>query len=137
MQYSFILLLCSLFILSCNPSETLTLEDPGKYPNLKITDLVKGTGAQPGFASKVTVHYVGTLTNGKQFDSSRDRKTPFTFTIGVGEVIKGWDLGVSTMKVGGKRILQIPPEQGYGSRAVGDIPANSTLIFEVELLNVQ
>ena len=137
MQYSIILLLCSLFILSCNPSETLTLEDPGKYPNLKITDLVKGTGTQPGFASKVTVHYVGTLTNGKQFDSSRDRKTPFTFTIGVGEVIKGWDLGVSTMKVGGKRILQIPPELGYGSRAVGDIPANSTLIFEVELLNVQ
>ncbi|MBM4174095.1 MAG: FKBP-type peptidyl-prolyl cis-trans isomerase [Ignavibacteria bacterium] len=137
MRISFLLILTSLLFSACDPIQPITLEDPAKYPNLKITDLVVGTGAQPTFSSKVTVHYVGTLTNGKQFDSSRDRKTPFTFTIGVGEVIKGWDLGVSTMKVGGKRILQIPPELGYGSRAVGDIPANSTLIFEVELLNVQ
>ena len=137
MKSLFLLILCSSFFISCDPAQTITLEDPAKYPNLKITDIVVGNGAQPTFASNVTVHYVGTLTNGKQFDSSRDRKQPFTFTIGVGEVIKGWDLGVSTMKVGGKRILEIPPELGYGSKAVGDIPANSTLIFEVELLSVQ
>jgi len=137
MRISFLLFLVSLLFNACEPIQPITLEDPSKYPNLKITDLVVGTGAQPTFAGKVTVHYVGTLTNGKLFDSSRDRKEPFTFTIGVGEVIKGWDLGVSTMRVGGKRKLEIPPELGYGSRAVGDIPANSTLIFEVELLNVQ
>ena len=137
MKTVFLMILCSVLFTACEPSQPITLEDPAKYPNLKITDIVVGNGAQPTFSSKVTVHYVGTLTNGKQFDSSRDRKQPFTFTIGVGEVIKGWDLGVSTMKVGGKRILQIPPELGYGSRAVGDIPANSILNFEVELLNVQ
>ena len=127
------LLLAFLFI-SC---ESITLEDPAKYPNLKITDIKVGNGAQPTFGSTVTVHYVGTLTNGKVFDSSRDRNQPFSFRIGTSEVIKGWDVGLSTMKVGGKRKLEIPPEMGYGSRAVGTIPANSTLIFEVELLNVQ
>jgi len=112
------------------------LEDPANYPNLKITDITLGNGAQPTFGSTVTVHYVGTLTNGKVFDSSRERNQPFSFRIGTSEVIKGWDVGLSTMKVGGKRKLEIPPEMGYGSRAVGSIPANSTLIFEVELLNV-
>ncbi len=127
------LLLAFLFI-SC---ESITLEDPAKYPNLKITDIKVGNGAQPTFGSTVTVHYVGTLTNGKVFDSSRERNQPFSFRIGTSEVIKGWDVGLSTMKIGGKRKLEIPPEMGYGSRAVGSIPANSTLIFEVELLNVQ
>ena len=131
---NFILPFLMMFLLaSC---ESVTLEDPASYPNLKITDITLGKGAQPTFGSTVTVHYVGTLTNGKVFDSSRERKQPFSFRIGTSEVIKGWDVGLSTMKVGGKRKLEIPPEMGYGSRSVGSIPANSTLIFEVELLNV-
>lgn len=129
----FLSLLLTFLFISC---ESITLEDPAKYPNLKITDIKVGNGAQPTFGSTVTVHYVGTLTNGKVFDSSRDRNQPFSFRIGTSEVIKGWDVGLSTMKIGGKRKLEIPPEMGYGSRAVGSIPANSTLIFEVELLNV-
>ena len=133
MNHIVILFLLAAFISSC---ESVTLEDPANYPNLKITDIVIGKGAQPTFGSTVTVHYVGTLTNGKMFDSSRERNEPFSFRIGTSEVIKGWDVGLSTMKVGGKRKLEIPPEMGYGSRAVGTIPANSTLIFEVELLNV-
>lgn len=133
MRIFFFSFLFSLLLTSC---ESITLEDPAKYPNLKITDIKVGNGAQPTFGSTVTVHYVGTLTNGKVFDSSRDRNQPFSFRIGTSEVIKGWDVGLSTMKVGGKRKLEIPPEMGYGSRAVGSIPANSTLIFEVELLNV-
>jgi FKBP-type peptidyl-prolyl cis-trans isomerase len=127
-------LLLMLFFSAC---ESITLEDPAQYPNLKITDIKIGNGAQPTFGSIVTVHYVGTLTNGQKFDSSRDRNQPFSFRIGTSEVIKGWDVGLSTMKVGGKRKLEIPPEMGYGARSVGSIPANSTLIFEVELLNVQ
>ena len=130
-------LIVTLFLsLAFNSCESITLEDPSNYPNLKITDITVGKGAQPTFGSTVTVHYVGTLTNGKIFDSSRERNQPFSFRIGTSEVIKGWDVGLSTMKVGGKRKLEIPPEMGYGSRAVGSIPANSTLIFEVELLNV-
>lgn len=112
------------------------LESNTNYPQLKVTDIYVGTGKAPCYGSTVTVHYVGTLTNGKVFDSSRDRNQPFSFRIGTSEVIKGWDVGLSTMKIGGKRKLEIPPEMGYGSRAVGSIPANSTLIFEVELLNV-
>ena len=136
MENSMRLILSLLFAFLFVSCESITLEDPAKYPNLKITDIKVGNGAQPTFGSTVTVHYVGTLTNGKVFDSSRDRNQPFSFRIGTSEVIKGWDVGLSTMKVGGKRKLEIPPEMGYGSRAVGSIPANSTLIFEVELLNV-
>jgi peptidylprolyl isomerase len=130
------LILPFLMVLLLASCESVTLEDPASYPNLKITDITVGKGAQPAFGSTVTVHYVGTLTNGKVFDSSRERNQPFSFRIGTSEVIKGWDVGLSTMKVGGKRKLEIPPEMGYGSRSVGSIPANSTLIFEVELLNV-
>jgi len=105
---------------------------------LKYIDEVVGTGPSPQKGQQVTVHYVGTLEDGKKFDSSRDRNQPFTFTIGVGQVIKGWDEGVMSMKVGGKRKLIIPPDLGYGSRgAPPAIPPNATLTFEVELLSVK
>jgi len=83
------------------------------------------------------VHYVGTLSDGKVFDSSLDRNTPFSFTLGVGQVIRGWDEGFSDMQVGGKRLIIVAPDYGYGEQGVGTIPPNSTLIFEVELLDVE
>lgn len=105
---------------------------------LKYVDHVVGSGATPTPGKQVTVHYTGTLENGKKFDSSVDRGQPFTFQIGTGGVIKGWDEGVMTMKVGGKRKLIIPSNLGYGHRGSGaDIPPNATLIFEVELLDVK
>jgi FKBP-type peptidyl-prolyl cis-trans isomerase FkpA len=105
--------------------------------DMTIEDKKIGTGATAEAGKMVSVHYVGTLTNGTKFDSSRDRGTPFTFKLGAGQVIEGWDKGVSGMKVGGIRKLTIPPELGYGSQANGPIPANSTLVFEVELLDVK
>lgn len=105
---------------------------------LKYTDLMLGTGATPQKGQTVTVHYTGTLANGKKFDSSLDRGTPADFRIGVGSVIKGWDEGLMTMKVGGKRRLVIPSALGYGPQGrPTDIPGNSTLIFDVELLGVK
>jgi len=111
----------------------MTTTDSGlQYEDLQVGDGVEATKGQ-----WVEVHYVGTLTDGKKFDSSRDRGRPFRFTLGVGKVIKGWDEGVAGMKVGGKRNLIIPPNLGYGaSGAAGVIPPNATLHFEVELLGV-
>ncbi len=105
---------------------------------LKMTDLVVGTGDEAVAGKKVTVNYVGTLTNGTKFDSSYDRATPFSFDLGIGQVIAGWDQGVAGMKVGGKRRLIIPPDLGYGTRGAGSvIPPNATLVFEIELLKVE
>ena len=104
---------------------------------LKITDLVVGTGAEAKAGDKVSVNYRGSLTNGKEFDSSYSRNEAFTFPLGAGRVIRGWDEGVAGMKVGGKRKLVIPPDLAYGERGAGGaIPPNATLIFEVELLKV-
>jgi peptidylprolyl isomerase len=104
---------------------------------LKYVDVVVGKGAAPTAGKTVKVHYTGTLEDGKKFDSSVDRNEPFSFTIGVGQVIKGWDEGVMTMKVGGKRKLIIPAKLGYGARGAGGvIPPNATLLFDVELLDV-
>jgi len=101
---------------------------------IKILQEGKGEGAKDG--NTVSVNYIGTLKDGKKFDSSLDRGVPFSFKLGAGEVIKGWDLGVLGMKVGEKRRLTIPPELAYGERGIGPIPPNSTLIFQIELLSV-
>ena len=104
---------------------------------LTIEDLIVGTGDTAASGQRVSVQYTGWTTDGKKFDSSKDRGQPFMFSLGEGEVIRGWDEGVAGMKVGGKRKLTIPPELGYGSRGAGRvIPPNATLLFEVELLAV-
>lgn len=104
---------------------------------LTIEDIVVGTGAEAAAGQNVTVHYTGWLTDGKKFDSSKDRGDPFDFPLGGGRVIKGWDEGVQGMKIGGTRKLTIPPALGYGARGAGNvIPANATLVFEVELLEI-
>ena len=104
---------------------------------LRYTDEKMGDGKSPEKGKRVTVHYTGTLTDGKKFDSSRDRGQPFKFVIGVGQVIAGWDEGVMSMKVGGRRKLIIPANLGYGARGAGGvIPPNAELHFDVELLGV-
>ncbi len=104
---------------------------------LLIEELVVGDGDEAVKGQNVTVHYTGRLANGTKFDSSKDRNQPFSFALGAGQVIKGWDRGVAGMKVGGKRKLTIPAELGYGDRGAGGvIPPNATLYFEVELLGV-
>jgi peptidylprolyl isomerase len=122
------------------PGRTMTTAS-----GLKIIDTTVGTGATPRAGQTCVMHYTGWLYDekakdhkGKKFDSSVDRNEPFDFAIGTGNVIKGWDEGVATMKVGGKRTLIIPPQLGYGARGAGGvIPPNATLIFDVELLAVK
>ena len=105
---------------------------------LKYVDQMVGTGDVAVVGKTTSVHYTGWLENGKKFDSSVDRGQPFSFPLGAGRVIKGWDEGVQGMKVGGKRKLTIPSELGYGSRGAGGvIPPNATLIFDVELIGVR
>ena len=104
---------------------------------LKYVDEVIGTGEKPRLGKTVVVHYTGTLTDGTKFDSSVDRGKPYEFRIGTGVVIAGWDEGILSMQVGGKRKLIVPPELGYGAQGKGKIPPNSTLIFEIELLGVK
>ena len=117
------------------PAENLSTESP--QTGFVAEELVVGSGslAEPG--DVLTVHYVGTLVDGKVFDSSLDRNAPFNFTLGVGQVIRGWDEGISGMRVGGKRRLIIAPDYAYGQQGVGPILPNSTLHFEVELLDVK
>jgi FKBP-type peptidyl-prolyl cis-trans isomerase FkpA len=106
--------------------------------DLLIEDIREGTGTQTKAGDSVAVHYVGTLTNGKKFDSSRDRGSPFAFKLGAGQVIRGWDQGVAGMKVGGVRKLTIPPDLAYGARGFPPvIPPDSTLVFEVELVEIR
>ncbi len=116
----------------------ITLENPTVTASgLRYQDLVVGTGPAPQQGQRATVHYTGYFTDGRKFDSSLDRGQPFTFVLGVGQVIKGWDEGVATMNVGGKRLLYIPANLAYGSRGQGPIPPNTDLIFEVELLDIR
>lgn len=118
-------------------NEQQTNNQSFQIQNMKIETLKEGTGDVAKKGDTVTVNYVGTLQNGTKFDSSIDRGEPFPFTLGENRVIQGWELGVLGMKAGEKRKLTIPPELAYGSRAMGDkIPANSMLIFEIDLLKI-
>jgi peptidylprolyl isomerase len=121
------------------PGEVTTNKVVTTGSGLMFIDMAEGTGASPNAGDQVTVHYTGYLMDGKKFDSSVDRNQPFTFTIGRGQVIKGWDEGVMSMKIGGRRKLIIPPELGYGSQSVGGglIPPNSQLVFDVSLLDAK
>ena len=121
-----------------NTANTNNTTNTNMNNQLKIEDITLGTGAEATAGANITVNYVGTLENGTKFDSSYDRNQPFTFKLGAGQVIKGWDEGFSGMKVGGKRKLTIPGDWGYGSQgSPPTIPPNATLIFEVELLKVE
>lgn len=120
------------------PGDETAVEPQATKSGLQFIDMVQGRGEGPATGNKVTVHYSGYLMNGKKFDSSVDRGQPFSFVIGLGQVIKGWDEGVASMKTGGKRKLIIPAELGYGKHGAGGvIPPNAILVFDVELLAVK
>ena len=131
-RWHIITLAVFLFAVSCS-KEKQTMSN-----GLQIEDIKIGEGSEVKKFDIVTVNYTGTLEDGTKFDSSLNPgRTPFRFTVGAGQVIKGWDEGLTGMKVGGKRKLTIPPELGYGSRDNGPIPANSTLIFDIDLLGIE
>jgi len=111
--------------------------ESGAVTKLIVDDVTIGSGAAVADGDVITVHYSGRLQNGQQFDDSRRRGEAFTFEVGAGRVIEGWEEGIIGMQPGGQRILVIPPELGYGARATGPIPANSTLIFAIELLSIE
>ena len=141
-MYKKTFLICITILISIIIIEGCSKTNEGKEftstTGLKYADEKVGESDSPKPGQMVTVHYTGTLMDGRKFDSSRDRNQPFTFQIGVGQVIKGWDEGVMTMKVGGKRKLTIPPELGFGAKGAGGmIPPNATLLFDVELLSIK
>jgi FKBP-type peptidyl-prolyl cis-trans isomerases 1 len=125
---------CALTLSGCGHKTGVEVTTPS---GLKYVDEVIGTGEKPRLGKTVVVHYTGTLTDGTKFDSSVDRGQPYEFRIGTGTVIRGWDEGILSMQVGGKRKLIVPPDLGYGAQVKNKIPPNSTLIFEVELLGVK
>jgi FKBP-type peptidyl-prolyl cis-trans isomerase len=108
----------------------------GNLTRMVIDDITKGTGDEVKSGDKVSVHYVGTLQDGTEFDNSKKRGAPFEFTVGGGQVIKGWDEGLVGMQIGGQRILVIPPEKAYGKDGIDPIPGNATLVFSIELLAI-
>jgi FKBP-type peptidyl-prolyl cis-trans isomerase len=113
------------------------INNKGEITKMVIDDVVAGVGNEVKAGDTVSVHYIGTLQNGQQFDNSHTRGEAFTFTVGEGMVIKGWDEGLLGMKVGGQRLLVIPPDMAYGANAIGPIPANSTLLFSIELIEIK
>lgn len=141
--------LAALCLVGCNEDKTKTAPgavnkvnhkkgDKMNIEGMNIEIIEEGTGAEIQNNQKAVMHYTGVLENGTKFDSSRDRNQPFQFTLGVGQVIRGWDLGVKGMKIGEKRKLTIPAELGYGERGAGGvIPGGATLIFDVELLEIR
>ena len=114
-----------------------SVDNEGKLKNMVIEDIKVGAGAEVKNNDTVSVHYVGTLQDGTEFDNSKKRGKPFDFTVGGGQVIKGWDEGLIGMKVGGQRILVIPPEMAYGEKGIGPIPGGATLVFSIELLDIR
>lgn len=130
---SFVCMLVIVVPMMCQAGKTMTTPS-----GLKVEILQEGNGPLPKPGQTVSVHYVGTLQDGKKFDSSRDRGTPITFALGKGQVIRGWDEGLALMKVGSRARLTIPPELGYGVRGAGNvIPPNATLFFDVELVGAK
>ena len=137
--------LVTLVSVACGGSSTSEAPVPTRITTLVSVDTREGTGAEAMFGNEVVVHYTGWIhdtkrnqSRGREFDNSRDRNDPLPFRIGAGEVIKGWDEGVIGMKVGGRRLLTIPPDMAYGREGLGElIPPNSTLVFDVELIEVK